>query len=102
MGSDIKRKVIRAWSLAAISALAMILVAAGVDLDQNWVRLRRLPREQRLKLIENLRRFDLVLKTEQQQALRDLDRRIAELARRATSSVPRRITPLQQLAQSLA
>ena len=79
MGSDIKRKITRAWSLAALSALAMILVAAGVDLDQSWTRLRQLPREQRLKLIESLRRFDLVLKPEQQQSLRDLDRRIAEL-----------------------
>ena len=79
MSFEIKPKVIRRWSLSAISALAMILVAAGVDLDQNWTRLRALPREQRLKLIENLRRFDLVLKPEQQQSLRDLDRRITEL-----------------------
>jgi hypothetical protein len=79
MSFDIKRKVIRVWGLASISALAIILVAAGVDLDQNGARLRGLPREQRLKLIENLRRFDLVLRPEQQKALRDLDRRIAEL-----------------------
>jgi hypothetical protein len=79
MSVESQRKVIRVWGLASISALAMILVAAGVDLEENWTRLRGLPRAQRLKLIENLRRFDLVLRPEQQKALRDLDRRIAEL-----------------------
>jgi hypothetical protein len=74
-----KRKAMRVWGLALISALAMIMVAAGVDLDEGRVRLRALPKEQRLKLIESLRRFDLVLRPEQQKALRDLDRRIAEL-----------------------
>jgi hypothetical protein len=75
----IKRKAIRAWGLALISMLAVILVAAGVDLDQRWARLGDLPKEQRLKLLENLRRFDLVLRPDQQQAVRELDRRIAEL-----------------------
>jgi hypothetical protein len=79
MSFEIKRKVIGGWGLASISALAMVLVAAGVDLEENWARLRGLPREQRVKLIENLRRFDLVFKPEQQKALRDLDRRIADL-----------------------
>jgi hypothetical protein len=55
------------------------LIAAGVDLEANWQRLRALPAERRKKLVDNLSRFDAVLTLEQQQALRDLDRRIHAL-----------------------
>jgi len=60
-------------------ALATILIAAGVDLEANRERLRALPAERRKKLVDNLSRFDAVLTSEQQQALRDLDRRIHAL-----------------------
>jgi len=79
MSLDIKHHPIRVFGLPAISALATILVAAAFDPDRNWVRLRALPGEQRLKLVDTLKKFDLLFTREQQQALRDLDRRLNEL-----------------------
>ncbi|MFI5460379.1 MAG: hypothetical protein ACHRXM_33600 [Isosphaerales bacterium] len=79
MSLDIKNHLIRVFGLPAISALATILIAAAFDPDRNWVRLRALPGEQRLKLVETLKKFDLIYTREQQQALRDLDRRLNEL-----------------------
>jgi len=79
MSLDIKHHLIRVFGLPAISALATILIAAAFDPDRNWVRLRALPGEQRLKLVETLKKFDLIYTREQQQALRDLDRRLNEL-----------------------
>jgi len=73
------RQTIRFVGLPVISALATILVAATFELKENWVRLRALPREERQRLVENLRKFDLVYTREQQQGLRDLDKRINEL-----------------------
>ena len=67
MSSDIKHHPFRIWGLAAISALATILVAAAVDPGRNWVRLRALPGEQRQKLVETLKKFDLLYTSEQQQ-----------------------------------
>ncbi len=60
-------------------ALATILIAAGVDFEASWARLKALPADRRKKLVDNLSRFDAVLTSEQQQALRDLDRRIQAL-----------------------
>jgi len=79
MSLDIKRQLLRVLGVPAISALATILVAAALDPDRNWARLRALPAEQRLKLVDTLKKFDLLYTREQQQALRDLDRRINEL-----------------------
>jgi hypothetical protein len=79
MSSEIKHHRLRVWGLAAISAVATILVAAAVDPGRNWSRLRALPGEQRQKLAETLKKFDLLYTREQQQAVRDLDRRLAEL-----------------------
>ncbi len=60
-------------------ALATLSIAAGVDFEASWARLRALPAGQRKKLVDNLNRFDAVLTNEQQQSLRDLDRRIHKL-----------------------
>jgi hypothetical protein len=79
MRFDINRRSIRIWGVPAISALATILLAATMDPDQNWARLRSLPGEQRQKLVENLKKFDLLYNQDKQQALRDLDRRLNEL-----------------------
>jgi hypothetical protein len=65
--------------LPLLVALATILIAAGVDFDANYERLRTLPAERRKKLVENLNRFDAVLSVEQQKAVRELDRRIHAL-----------------------
>jgi hypothetical protein len=79
MGCGMKRYTSRFLGSPLVSGLATVLVAATVDPAANWVRLRTLPRSERERLVENLRRFDLVLTREQQQALRELDRRINEL-----------------------
>jgi len=68
----------RATSLV-LSALAMILVAAASELEVNWGRLRAMPPEERSRLLNNLRKFDLELSPEQQTAVRELDRRLSEL-----------------------
>ncbi len=38
--------------MPVISGLATILVAAAIDPDRNWVRLRSLPSVERQKLVE--------------------------------------------------
>jgi hypothetical protein len=67
------------WCLPVISGLATILAAAAFDPDQNWARLRGLPIERRAKLVENLKKFDLLYSSRQQEALRELDRKIQAL-----------------------
>jgi hypothetical protein len=79
MNRNLKHPGLRVWAVPAASTLVVVLVAAGVDMDQNWARLKGLPLDQRAKLVENLKKFDLVLTSDQQTALRDLDRRIFEL-----------------------
>jgi hypothetical protein len=70
---------VRRWGWVAVSALAVVLIAAGADPDANWTRIRALSMEQRAKLLQNLERFDLQLTPEKRQAVRELDRRLAEL-----------------------
>jgi hypothetical protein len=60
-------------------ALATILIAAGVDLEANWNRLKALPVAERKKLQDNLLRFDAVLTPAQREGVRELDRKIHEL-----------------------
>ena len=74
-----RRDALQFWILPGISALATLLVAAAVDSGDNWARLRAMPKQQRQRLVDNLQKFDLVYSVDQQQALRDLDRRINEL-----------------------
>lgn len=76
---DKTRRSIRNWCTVGISALALILVAAVSEASRNWTRIRALPPDQRSKLLQNLRKFDLELPPEKQRAIRELDRRIAEL-----------------------
>jgi hypothetical protein len=70
---------LRIWAPPVVTALATIMVAATTELDRGWERLKSLPAERRQKLVENLKKFDLVYTPKQQQALRDFDRRINEL-----------------------
>src|SRR5262249_20386615 len=67
------------WRPVVISAMAMILVAAASEHDANWDRLRAMSPEARSRLLSNLRKFDLELTPEQQSAMRELDRRLADL-----------------------
>jgi hypothetical protein len=62
----------------AISALATILLAA-VDPERNMARIKAMPTEERQRLVDNLRKFDLVYVPREQQAVRELDRRLDEL-----------------------
>jgi hypothetical protein len=59
--------------------MALVMVASTALPDRNWERLRALPAEQRTKLVDAIKKFDLLYTQEQQQKLRDLDRRINEL-----------------------
>jgi hypothetical protein len=70
---------LRKWYLPMISALALFLAAAAFDFEQNAARLRGLPAERRAKLVENLKKFDLLYSRRQQDSLRELDRRINAL-----------------------
>jgi hypothetical protein len=79
MSLHTKHPVVRFLGLPAISALATIMVAAAADLDRNWARLRALPGAKRTKLVDSIKKFDLLYTRDQQQALRDIDRRINEL-----------------------
>ena len=74
-----KSRAVRVVCLPVLSAVAVLLGAAAVDLEANWARLRALPSDRRAKLIENINKFDLVYTSEQQASLRELDRRINEL-----------------------
>ncbi len=79
MSFSTKRNLIRVWGVPAVTALATILVAAASEMDRGWERLRSLPADRRLKLVETLKKFDLVYTPKQRQDLRELDRRINEL-----------------------
>jgi hypothetical protein len=72
-------ELVRRWGWVAVSALAVVLIAAAADPVANWARIRTLSPEQRTKLLQNLDRFDLQLTPEKRQAVRELDRRLAEL-----------------------
>jgi hypothetical protein len=76
---DRKQRAVRQWGPVAASALAVVSIAAATEPDRSWARIRAMSLEQRSKLMQNLRRFDLELTPEKQRALRDLDRRITEL-----------------------
>jgi hypothetical protein len=76
---DTKSEWIRRCGMVGVSALAVVLVAAVVDPDPNWARIRALPPAERTKLLQSLRKFDLELAPEKQQAIRELDRQIAQL-----------------------
>jgi hypothetical protein len=79
MTVPIQYKSFRKWSLPVISGLAMVLLAAAFDPDQNWARLRGLPIERRAKLVENLKKFDLLYSRSKQDSLREIDRKINAL-----------------------
>lgn len=57
---------------------ATLFVAADSAIDPAWTRLEALPRAERLRLWENLQRFDKLGRGDQH-AVKDLDRRIAEI-----------------------
>jgi hypothetical protein len=76
---EVARNAGRVLLLPAVVALATVLIAAGIDLEANWNRLKALPSDQRKKIVDNLLRFDAVLNSDQQRAVRELDRRIHEL-----------------------
>src|SRR5262245_43440682 len=79
MISESRGDAIRRWRLVGLSALAVTVTAAVADPDQNWVRIQAMPRAQRTQLLQTLRRFGRELTPAKQQAVRDLDRRIAAL-----------------------
>jgi hypothetical protein len=72
------RRAITLGGLAGISTLATILVAAA-DPDLAWGRLKAMPPEERQRLLDNVKKFDLIYSPEQQRSLREIDRRINEL-----------------------
>ncbi len=74
-----RHRSIRTWWVVGLSALAVLLVAAASDPNRSWTRIRELPLDQRSKLIQNLRKFDLELPPEKQAAIREMDRRIGEM-----------------------
>ena len=76
---DKKSQWIRSCGMIGVSALAVVLVAAVAELDPNWARIRAMPAEQRTKLLQNLRKFELELSPEKQEVIRELDRQIAKL-----------------------
>ena len=76
---DKKSQWIRRCGMVGVSALAVILVAAVADPDPNWARIRAMPPGQRSKLLQSLRKFDLEVSPEKREAIRVLDRRIAQL-----------------------
>ncbi len=63
----------------AVATLATVLIAAVVDGDSKWARLRSLPRAERARLTDALQKFDVLYKSDRQKAIKDLDRRINEL-----------------------
>jgi hypothetical protein len=67
---------------ATLATAALVLAVAAASSDAfHGDRLRLMPRCERQRLAENLRRFD-ALGIPEQQALRDLDRQLAELSER--------------------
>jgi hypothetical protein len=75
-----KNRSIRIICLPVISAAAVLLAAAAFDPESNWARLRALPSARRAKLVDNIKKFDLLYTGQQQASLRELDRRINELS----------------------
>jgi hypothetical protein len=71
---------IRVVCLPVISASVVLVAAVAFDPESNWARLRSLPNDRRAKLVENINNFDLKYGPQQQQSLRELDRRINELS----------------------
>ncbi len=71
-------RAVRVAGPLALSALATILLAA-VDPGRNEARLKAMPVEERQRLLENLRKFELLYSPREQQAVRELDRRVNEL-----------------------
>ena len=63
-----------------ISAMAVIFVAATSEYDASFQRLRTMPADERTRLLNNLREFDLRLTPEQQAAARELDRQLSALS----------------------
>lgn len=63
----------------AVSVTALLLVAAG-ELAAGVDRIRALPASERIRLLESLRDFDLKLTAEQRSAVREMDRRLSEMA----------------------
>lgn len=80
MSLDTRRAPIGSRRAVAFSTLAFVLIAAASSNEAGFERLRGLPAAERSRLLENLRKFDLVLSPEQQSAARDLDRRLADLS----------------------
>jgi hypothetical protein len=80
MISDTPKYRFGTWGPVVISALALILVAAAGELDASWERLKAMPKEERARLLANLRKFDLELLPEQQSAVREIDRRLSQLS----------------------
>jgi hypothetical protein len=72
------RHLISVSGLVGISALATVLVAAA-DPELAWGRLKAMPPEERQRLLDNVKKFDLIYTPDQQQSLREIDRRINEL-----------------------
>ena len=70
---------VRRYLLVGVSALAVVLVAAVADPDPNLTRIRAMPADQRARLLQNLRKFDLELNPEKQQVIREIDRKIGQL-----------------------
>ncbi len=62
------------------SAVLVLLLGASDVVDEARARLLGMPLPERKQIEENLRRFDQVLTSEQQKAIRELDQRIAGLA----------------------
>ena len=60
-----------------ISTMAMILTAAASGYDAGLERLQTMPAEERGRLLDKMRDFDLKLTPEQQAAVRDLDRQLS-------------------------
>ncbi len=61
------------------SALATLLIAAGLDRQANLDRLAAMPAARREALLDQLRKFDLILTAEKRDEVRKLDRKIQEL-----------------------
>jgi hypothetical protein len=57
---------------------ATLFVAADQAIDPAWMRLEALPQAERLRLWENLQRFDKLARGDQN-AVKELDRRVAEI-----------------------
>jgi hypothetical protein len=79
MTKSVSHRSTRKVCLPVISAAVVLLAAVAFDSEGNWARLRTLPDHRRAKLVENVKKFDLLYTRPQQQSLRELDRKINEL-----------------------